>query len=90
MRRGSARAHWRRSIVPAEELPSEYMLNALRLIQGVPSKDFAERTGLPTERIGVALADARRRGWLTDEADVLRTTPLGQRFLNDVIAAFLA
>jgi oxygen-independent coproporphyrinogen-3 oxidase len=71
------------------ELPFEYMLNALRLIDGVPMADFAERTGLPAERIAEALAHARRQGWLTDTPDRLHTTPLGQRFLNDVISAFL-
>ncbi|WP_266180672.1 radical SAM family heme chaperone HemW [Dyella humicola] len=75
--------------VDAEELPFEYMLNALRLIEGVPLADFAERTGLPAERIGPALAAARERGWLTDDPDLLHTTPLGQRFLNDVIGGFL-
>jgi oxygen-independent coproporphyrinogen-3 oxidase len=65
------------------------MLNALRLIDGVPMHDFAERTGLPLERIATALDDTRRRGWLTGDAHQLRTTALGQRFLNDVIASFL-
>ncbi|HEY2623469.1 MAG TPA: radical SAM family heme chaperone HemW [Dyella sp.] len=75
--------------VAGAELPFEYMLNALRLIDGVPLADFAERTGLPAERIAAALAGARQRGWLTDDPDLLRTTALGQRFLNDVIGAFL-
>jgi len=77
------------SMVATDELPFEYMLNALRLIDGVPMHDFAERTGLPLERIATALDDTRRRGWLTGDAHQLRTTALGQRFLNDVIASFL-
>ncbi|MHA6205129.1 radical SAM family heme chaperone HemW [Dyella soli] len=75
--------------VAADELPFEYMLNALRLIDGVPLADFSQRTGLPAERIAAALATARERGWLADAPPFLRTTPLGQRFLNDVIASFL-
>lgn len=75
--------------VAADELPFEYMLNALRLIDGVPMGDFAERTGLPAGRIADALARGRERGWLTDDAGQLQTTPLGQRFLNDVISGFL-
>jgi oxygen-independent coproporphyrinogen-3 oxidase len=78
------------AVVSATELPFEYMLNALRLIDGVPMSEFAERTGLPPQQIAPALADARRRGWLTDDPQRLRTTALGQRFLNDVIAGFLA
>ncbi len=78
------------NVVSAGELPFEYMLNALRLIDGVPITDFAERTGLPTERIGAAIDDAQNRGWLERDTARLHTTALGQRFLNDVIASFLA
>ncbi|WP_158753200.1 radical SAM family heme chaperone HemW [Dyella sp. S184] len=77
------------SVVSAAELPFEYMLNALRLVEGVPLADFSERTGLPPERIAAALDTARRRDWLHDDPQQLRTTALGQRFLNDVIASFL-
>ena len=77
------------SVVAEAELPFEYMLNALRLIDGVPMADVEERTGLPAERIAPALARCRQRGWLEDDPAWLRTTALGQRFLNDVIAAFL-
>jgi len=76
--------------VPVDELPFEYMLNALRLIHGVPMDDFAARTGLPLERIAEPLAASRRKGWLETDPHCLRTTPLGQRFLNDVIGGFLA
>lgn len=75
--------------VSAAELPFEYMLNALRLIDGVPSTAFSERTGLPAEHITAGLAAACQRGWLHDDPRRLHTTPLGQRFLNDVIASFL-
>jgi oxygen-independent coproporphyrinogen-3 oxidase len=75
--------------VAVDELPFEYMLNALRLIDGVPLGDFSERTGVPMERIASALASARGRGWLVDDAARLQTTALGQRFLNDVISSFL-
>ncbi|QDE41040.1 radical SAM family heme chaperone HemW [Luteibacter pinisoli] len=78
------------SIVAAGDLPFEYMLNALRLIDGVPMADFSERTGLAPEAIAAALADCRRRGWIDEDATTLRTTALGQRFLNNVIEAFLA
>ncbi|HZX71108.1 MAG TPA: radical SAM family heme chaperone HemW [Rhodanobacter sp.] len=76
-------------IVGATDLPFEYMLNALRLIDGVPMDHFAERTGLTLASIATALAEARRRGWLRDDSQRLHTSALGQRFLNDVIAGFL-
>ena len=77
------------STVADDELPFEYMLNALRLVDGVPLAHFAARTGLPLERIATPLAEAHRRGWLVEDGGRLCTTPLGQRFLNDVIASFL-
>jgi len=75
--------------VSPEERPFEYMLNALRLIDGVPVTDFAERTGLPMQDIAKPLTEARRRRWITGDPQQLRTTATGQRFLNDVIALFL-
>jgi oxygen-independent coproporphyrinogen-3 oxidase len=75
--------------VPPAELPFEYMLNALRLHEGVPLHAFTERTGLPPERIAATLAHAQARGWLRTAADRLQPTPQGQRFLNDLIGLFL-
>ena len=75
--------------VPRAELPLEFMLNALRLNDGVPLDDFMSRTGLPPESIAHPLYEARARGWLVDDMQALRTTALGQRFLNDVIRLFL-
>ena len=71
------------------DLPFEYMMNALRLIDGVPRGDFGARTGLPDDAVARPLADARARGWLDDSRERLRTTAEGQRLLNDVIALFL-
>ncbi len=78
------------NVVAAAELPFEYMLNALRLIDGVPMDDFSTRTGLPLDCIAAPLAEAGRRGWLRDDPQRLHASVLGQRFLNDVIASFLA
>jgi oxygen-independent coproporphyrinogen-3 oxidase len=65
------------------------MLNALRLNDGVPITDFMTRTGLPEAAIAAPLREARTRGWLANEPDRLQATPLGQRFLNDLIEVFL-
>ncbi len=76
--------------VSPDELPFEFMLNALRLVEGVPVASFAERTGCPLERIRGALEVGRERGWLAaEDTGRLVATPLGQRFLNDVIGLFL-
>lgn len=78
------------TMIEAADLPFEYMLNALRLVDGVPAVDFAERTGLSPDTIAPARAHCIAKGWLVDDASVLQTTPLGQRFLNDVVEAFMA
>lgn len=78
------------NLVALDDLPFEYMLNALRLVDGVPMADFAERTGLSQAVIAPAMAACVAKGWLVQDAATLKTTALGQRFLNDVIEAFMA
>ncbi len=69
-----------------EELPIEFFLNALRLSEGVPAALFQARTGLPLAVVADRLAEARARGLLAPDPERLRPTPLGQRFLNDLLA----
>jgi len=73
----------------ASELPLEFMLNALRLTDGVPAAWFDERTGLSRATISRELSRAVGRGLLDADPTVLRATPLGMRFLNDLTALFL-
>ena len=72
-----------------EDAVFEFMLNALRLTQGVPATLFRERTGLEYSRIEKTLAQAGALGFLDATPDRIRPTSLGQRFLNDLIALFL-
>ena len=72
-----------------ERLPFDFMLNALRLNDGVPLSLFEARTGLSRDAIAKPLGQARLNGWLTPDADWLRPTELGRRFANDVIGLFL-
>ncbi|MDO5103546.1 MAG: radical SAM family heme chaperone HemW [Lautropia sp.] len=76
-------------VVPAADLPFEFMLNALRLRDGVDLALFAERTGLSTVRIRQPLQEAVARGLLLDSPDRLVPTEQGYRFLNDLLAIFL-
>jgi oxygen-independent coproporphyrinogen-3 oxidase len=73
----------------AEELPFEFMMNALRLIDGFELRLFAERTGLPGHVLRKSLEAAERSGLI--ERDHLRVRPTlrGQRFLNDLLQIFL-
>ncbi|WP_313920110.1 radical SAM family heme chaperone HemW [Tahibacter sp.] len=75
--------------IAGEQLPFEFMLNALRLEHGYPRNLFAARTGLDDAQIAGPMAEAQRRGWLVSDADRVRPTDLGKRFLNDVIGLFL-
>lgn len=75
--------------VAPEQLPFEFMLNALRLNAGFAIADFVARTGLSENVIAARLADAQARGWLACDSKRVCATELGQRFLNDVIASFL-
>ena len=76
------------AITPAN-LPFDYMLNALRLVEGFSLADFEVRTGLGRDVIAGELADASARGWLVHEGDHWRPTELGRRFTNDVVGLFL-
>jgi oxygen-independent coproporphyrinogen-3 oxidase len=75
--------------VAPSDLPFEFMLNALRLSQGVSTVSFSERTGLPLQVISSALETASRKGLLDENPAVLRPTALGLRYLNDLQATFL-
>ncbi len=76
--------------VAREDLPFEYMLNALRLVEGFSPRAFEERTGLAFEEIQPALAAAARRQMLEcGPSGAWRATATGMRFLNDLIATFL-
>lgn len=73
-----------------DDLPFEFMMNALRLNEGVPAALFEARTGLPLIVCAAALEQARGRGLLETDASCLKPTLQGQRFLNDLLALFLA
>jgi putative oxygen-independent coproporphyrinogen III oxidase len=78
-----------RNTVSRDELPFEFMLNALRLTAGFSMDDFSARTGLPGSRIAAPLERFRARGLLERTCSGYRPTELGLRFLNDLVADFL-
>ena len=67
----------------------EFMLNALRLTEGVPSALFAERTGYPLSLVAHGMEEATRKGLLEPDPASIKPTELGRRFLNDLQALFL-
>ncbi|MEO6698444.1 MAG: radical SAM family heme chaperone HemW [Paraperlucidibaca sp.] len=84
-----ANQHASHERIAAVDLPFEFMLNALRLIDGVPSQFWPERTGLSAEVIAATLHDLRRCGLLEQSPERLKASALGLRFLNRAIDAFL-
>ena len=76
--------------VAAEELPFEFMMNALRLNQGFETALFAERTGLPLEGIENTLRQAEQDGLIERTPGCIAPTRHGQRFLNRLLERFLA
>lgn len=78
-----------RKTVSPQELPFEFMMNALRLIDGVPTHFLPERTGLSTAHISTQLMLAQQKGLLDSNPLRFQATDLGKRFLNDLIECFL-
>ncbi len=76
-------------LLVADDLRLEFMMNALRLNDGVPMELFVERTGLVEDALSESLACARSQGLLEDAPGWLRPTARGRRFLNDLLGVFL-
>ncbi|CAK0738633.1 Heme chaperone HemW [Gammaproteobacteria bacterium] len=76
-------------LVTTADLPVEFMLNVLRLIEGVPTPFYTQRTGLALASIEEKLTIARAWGWLEEQKDRLIPTARGRRFLNDLLELFL-
>jgi putative oxygen-independent coproporphyrinogen III oxidase len=77
-----------REIAPAE-IPFEFMLNALRLVEGFPVSLFTERTGLPLAAIERELQAAEEKGLIERDWRRVRPTERGRRFLNELLEGFL-
>lgn len=73
----------------AEELPFDFLMNALRLVEGVPSAWYQQRTGQNLAAIAPLLDKAVQRGLLEPWQQQLRPTEQGRLFLNDLLEMFL-
>jgi oxygen-independent coproporphyrinogen-3 oxidase len=84
---GSALAQSR--VILPDDLRFEFMLNALRLVDGFTPAKFTERTGLPRTFLDEQLDDAYQRGLLDTTEGRIRATEFGYRFLDDLVQLFL-
>ncbi len=72
------------------DLVLEFMMNALRLHDGFAPHTFSERTGLALTRIHPVLQIAVERGLLEWTSQYIKPSEQGRRFLNDLLALFVA
>ncbi|MDH3888447.1 MAG: radical SAM family heme chaperone HemW [Gammaproteobacteria bacterium] len=80
----SARIGSSTRIKPADAV-LEFAMNALRLDQGFSPAAFTAATGLSYTGIESIVNKGVTDGLLSDDAGVIRTTPKGQRFLNELL-----
>ena len=84
----SAPSYKEHRVDPAE-LPLEFLMNSLRLLNGVPRDYFTQRTGLPLPVLDKTLARAIRQGLVELSPQRIKTSPLGQQFLNTILTQLM-
>ena len=72
-----------------KEIIFEFMLNALRLTEGVPKELFTQTTGIEIAKIAALLTKAQQKKLLLPHPTHLMQSELGKRFLNDLINIFM-
>jgi oxygen-independent coproporphyrinogen-3 oxidase len=75
--------------VQVADLPFEFMMNALRLVEGFPLRLFDERTGVPGAAVLKQLERAESLGLIRRDHERIAPTLRGQRFLNELLQLFL-
>ena len=75
--------------IEKSELGFEFMMNALRLTDGFEIRLFKERTGIPWQAVSIGLAEALKKGLITQNLNRITPTLLGQRYLNNLLEMFL-
>ena len=75
--------------ISPEDLPGEFMMNALRLKRGFNVGLFTQRTGLDIKAILPAIEKGKQLGFLSLSEGNLKPTDLGYRFLNNLIQLFI-
>ena len=78
-----------RKTIQHDDLAFEFMMNVLRLTDGVPAAMLQQRTGISTAHIMPQIETARQKGLLESDPTVLKPTAQGRLFLNDLLQCFL-
>ena len=87
---GQQHALLENKVLSQEDLPFEFMLGALRLLNGVPTQMFHERTGLSIHQIAKPIEKALQKKLLDEDPARLKASDLGIRYLNDLQELFLS
>ena len=74
--------------ISLEELPLEFMMNALRINQGVSNEIFQDRTGLPHTNILPSLKILKEQRLIADSDKNICATQKGRMLLNSVLEYF--
>ncbi len=82
-------AHSAGQLLAREDLPGDFMLNALRLSDGFSTALYEARTGLSLDTVSDILEQLADRGLLEWSGAVIRPTPLGRRYLDSLVSEFL-
>lgn len=72
-----------------DDMPFEFMMNALRLNEGVPAEFYPERTGTALATVKPLLDSLKQRHLMVDDENRLACTEQGHIFLNSVLEEFL-
>lgn len=76
-------------IITQDQLPFEFMMNAMRLKIPIERTLFEERTGLHWNDLLPTLQKASEKNFILFDQKSITVTPFGRRFLNDLLALFL-
>jgi putative oxygen-independent coproporphyrinogen III oxidase len=75
-------------IIPPEDQSFEYLLNRLRLNAPIALSEIPKQLSL-SHSSGEILEDAISKGFLTINNNTIHKTPLGEKFLDDLLVLFL-
>jgi oxygen-independent coproporphyrinogen-3 oxidase len=87
-RAGSPMAVTCERVVERRQAALEFLMNALRLVDGVTTESFTARAGVPLATIEAARAKAVAAGWLEAYPSRLRATAAGLERLNRLLELF--
>lgn len=75
--------------IAQKDLGFEFMMNAMRLTNGIPIDLFQQRTGSPFLTLQRGIKQAQAKGLLEISTENMQPTQLGKRFLNELLTIFL-